>query len=142
MTFRDLPRDVKNHSLTDPALAANVIDLILGDEARASGAIALMLCDAQDRGLQPVVLTDVPETADAEGLRQLLDHLLPLVAEERGSVLVGRGRRRGLTPTDTDREWHELTTAACGRHGVRLLGYYLATADGIVALPEPLTAAC
>ena len=75
-------------------------------------------------------------------LRQLLDHLLPLVAEERGSVLVVRGRRRGLTPTHTDREWHELTIAACARHGVRLLGYYLATGDGIVALPEPLTAAC
>lgn len=142
MTFRDLPRDVKNRSLTDPALAADVIDLILGDEARASGAIGLMLCDAQDRGLQPVVLTDVPESADVEGLRQLLDHLLPLVAEERGSVLVVRGRRRGLTPTHTDREWHELTIAACARHGVRLLGYYLATGDGIVALPEPLTAAC
>ena len=67
MTFRDLPRDVKNRSLTDPALTADVIDLILGDEARASGAIGLMLCDAQDRGLQPVVLTDVPESADVEG---------------------------------------------------------------------------
>jgi hypothetical protein len=141
MTFKDLPSDLKNLPLTDPALAADVIDLIIGEEARASGAIGFMLCDARDRGLQPVVLPDVPDTADADGLHQLLEHLLPLVAEEGGSVLVGRGRRRGLTPSDTDREWHELTIAACARHGVRLLGYYLATADGIVALPEPLTVA-
>lgn len=139
MTFKDLPSDLRNLPLTDPALAADVIDLMIGDEARASGAIGLMLCDAQDRGLQPVVLTDVPDTTDAEGLNQLFEHLLPLVAEEGGSVLVGRGRRRGLTPTDTDRRWHELTIAACARHGVRLLGYFLATSDGIVGMPDPLS---
>ena len=141
MTFRDLPRDIKSIPLTDPALATDVIDLILGEEARAGGAIAFMLCDHQDRGLQPVVLTDVPDDADAEGMQQLLDHLLPIVAEAEGSVLIGRGRRRGLTPTDADRAWHQLAITACTAHGVRLLGYFLASADGIAAMPEPLTAA-
>jgi hypothetical protein len=141
MTFRDLPGDIRNLPLTDPTLAADVVDLILGDEARAGGAIAFMLCDHEDRGMQPVVLTDVPQEADSRGMQQLLDHLLPIVAEAEGAVLIGRGRRRGLTPTDADREWHELAISGCAAHGVRLLGYYLASADGIAAMPEPLTAA-
>ena len=95
MSFHDLPPDIRDRSLTDPRLAADVIDLIIGDEARARGSVGLMLCDDGDRGLQPVVLTDVPENASSDGLRQLLDLLLPVVAEDRGSVLIGRGRHRG-----------------------------------------------
>jgi hypothetical protein len=141
MTFRDLPSDIRHLPLTDPTLAADVVDLILGDEARAGGAIAFVLCDHAGRGLQPVVLSDVPDDADSQGMRQLLDHLLPIVAEAEGAVLIGRGRRGGLTPTDADREWHQLAISACAAHGVRLLGYYLASADGIAAMPDPLTAA-
>ena len=141
MSFHDLPSDIRDRSLTDPHLAADVIDLIIGDEARASGCVALMLCDEGDRGLQPVVLTDIPENASSDGLRQLLELLLPVVAEDRGSVLVGRGRRRGIAPNDLDREWHQLAIDACAAAGVRLLGFHLATRDGVFALPEPLSAA-
>jgi hypothetical protein len=140
MSFHDLPPDIRDRSLADPRLAADVIDLIIGDEARASGCVGLMLCDEGDRGLQPVVLTDVPENASSDGLRQLLDLLLPVVAEDRGSVLVGRGRRRGIAPNDLDREWHQLAIDACAAAGVRLLGFHLATRDGVFALPEPLSA--
>lgn len=141
MSFQDLPPDIRDRSLTDPRLAADVIDLIIGDEARARGSVGLMLCDDADRGLQPVVLTDVPENASSDGLRQLLELLLPVVAEDRGSVLVGRGRRRGIAPNDLDREWHQLAIDACAAAGVRLLGFHLATRDGVFPLPEPLSAA-
>lgn len=141
MTFRDLPRDIRDRSLADPRLAADVVDLIIGDEARASGCVGLMLCDSDDRGIQPVVLSDVPENASSDGLRQLLELLLPVVAEDRGSVLVGRGRRRGVAPNDLDREWHQQAIDCCAAAGVRLLGFRLATRDGIFALPEPLSAA-
>ena len=141
MTFNDLPPDIKDIPLSDPVLQADVIDLIVGDEARASGCVGIMVCDDHDRGLQPVVITDVPEDADSSGLRQLLDLLLPVVAEEGGSVLIGRGRRRGSVPTDLDRSWHQLAIECCAARGVRLLGFYLATRETIVALPEPLSAA-
>jgi hypothetical protein len=141
MTFRDLPPDLRDRSLTDRRLAADVIDLIIGDEARASGCVAVMLCDDLDRGVQPVVVSDVPEDATSDGLRQLLELFLPVVAEDRGSVLVGRGRRRGTAPNDLDREWHQQAIDSCAAAGVRLLGFHVATRDGVFTMPEPLTAA-
>ena len=141
MTFEDLPEDILNLPLTDPDLQADVIDLIMGMDVRHSGGVALMVCDELDRGLQPIVLSDVPDSADTTGLRQLLDLLLPMVGEDKGAVLIGRGRRRGLVPTDRDREWHQCAIDACRRHGVRLLGFHLATPQGVEGLPEPLSRA-
>jgi hypothetical protein len=100
-----------------------------------------MLCDESDCGVQPIVLTDLSPDAPETELRALLDLLLPMIGEDDGAVLVGRGRRRGLMPTDTDRAWHQETIEACARHGVRLLGFYLASPDGVEALPEPLSRA-
>lgn len=138
MTFQDLPRNAKNLSLTDRQLAADVIDLIIKESERAAGCIGLMLCDDHDRGIQPVVVNDVPADADLHTFGDLLDMVLPLVAGRGGSILVGRGRHRGRRPSDSDRAWHEVAIRACRRHGVRLLGFYLATADGVFPLPEPL----
>ena len=141
MSYHDLPPDARSIPLTDNVIQADVIDLILDIDQRRGGALALMLCDDADRGIQPVVLTDLPVEASADELRSLLDLLLPMIGEDDGAVLVGRGRRRGLMPTDNDRAWHQETIAACTRHGVRLLGFYLASPDGVEHLPEPLTRA-
>ncbi|SDO79327.1 hypothetical protein SAMN04489867_0599 [Pedococcus dokdonensis] len=138
MSFHDLPPDARSIPLRDNTIQADVIDLILDLDARRSGALALMICDGDDRGVQPVVLSDLPPGVRAEELRSLLDLLLPMIGEQAGAVLVGRGRRRGLMPTDHDRAWHQETLDACRRHGVRLLGFYLASPDGVEALPEPL----
>jgi hypothetical protein len=67
-----------------------------------------------------------------------LDLVLPLVGQANGSVIIGRGRPRGTRPTDSDRAWHEQAIHSCREHGVRLLGFHLATCDGVLALPEPL----
>jgi hypothetical protein len=141
MTYHDLPPNIRELALTDPVLAADVVDLVLSHEDRRSGCLGLMVCDEKDRGVQPIVLSDVPEHADIETLGQLLDLVLPPIGQDRGGVLVGRGRRRGLLPTDTDRAWHQRVIEGCRVHGVRLLGYHLATPEGVRALPEPLTAA-
>ena len=141
MSYHDLPPDARSIPLTDTVIQSDVIDLILDLEQRRGGALALMLCDEADRGVQPIVLSDLLPDAPASDLRTLLDLLLPMIGEDHGSVLVGRGRRRGLMPTDNDRAWHQETVEACRRHGVRLLGFYLASPDGVEALPEPLTRA-
>lgn len=99
MTFEDLPPRASEIPLTNRRVAADVIDLIIGDTDRASGCVALMICDAEDRGIQPILLHDVPPDATAGGLAQLLGMLLPLVADNGGSVLIGRGRPRGRRPT-------------------------------------------
>jgi len=141
MSYEDLPPDLRTIPLTDTTIQADVVDLILGVEERRNGALALMVCDEADRGVQPVVLSDVPPEAPPVDARNLLDLLLPMVGETEGSVLVARGRRRGVTPTDNDRAWHQETIDACARHRVRLLGFYLASPDGIEALPDPLSRA-
>ncbi len=141
MSYHDLPPDLPAIPLTDTTVQADVIDLILGIEERRSGALALMLCDEGDRGVQPIVLSDLPPEASAAEVRSLLDLLLPMVGETRGAILLGRGRRRGLLPTDNDRAWHQTTIEACARHRVRLLGFYLASPDGVEALPRPLSQA-
>ena len=141
MTFEDLPKDVRNIPLTDRRIAADVIDLLIGDGDRSDGCVALMVCDEEHRGILPIVLSDVPHDADLSALVSLLDLLLPLVVERGGSLLMGRGRPGCGVPTDVDRAWHQRTIESCRAHGVRLLGFHVATRDGVTALPEPLTAA-
>lgn len=146
MSYADLPDDVRSLSLEEASLQANVVDLLLGVEDRRSGALALMLCNDQGHGVQPLVLTDVSEGSPVEDLRRLLDLLLPVVGETDGGLLVGRGRRRGLLPTELDRSWHRAAVERCARHGVRLLGFYLAAPEGVavmredVLLPDQLSA--
>ncbi len=141
MTFEDLPPRASQIPLTDGRVAADVIDLIISDTDRATGCVGLMICDEEHRGIQPIVLHDVPPDAGATGLADLLGLLLPVVAANGGSVLIGRGRARGTVPNDIDRSWHQLAIDRCADHDVELLGFYLATGDGVVRLPEPLSAA-
>jgi len=141
MTYQDLPDDIRTTPLTDPAVQADVVDLMVGIDERRAGAVGLMVCDDGDRGIQPIVVTDLPEGAGEDELLRLLDLVLPLVGEADGGLLVGRGRRRGLLPTDRDRRWHQATVDACSRHGVRLLGFHLASPEGVVPMPHPLEAA-
>jgi len=141
MTYQDLPDDIRTTPLTDPAVQADVVDLMVGIDERRAGAVGLMVCDDGDRGIQPIVVTDLPEGAGEDELLRLLDLVLPLVGEADGGLLVGRGRRRGVLPTDRDRRWHQATVDACSRHGVRLLGFHLASPEGVVPMPHPLEAA-
>lgn len=138
MTFEDLPPDLRLVPLTDPRIAADVIDLIISLEHRAHGALGLMVCDRRHRGTLPVVIPDLRHDADVGAVATVYDCLLPVVAERGGSVVVGRGRPFGGSVNDIDRAWHQQTIDSCRRHGVRLLGFHLATRDGVVRLPEPL----
>ncbi|OFE16440.1 hypothetical protein BA895_19185 [Humibacillus sp. DSM 29435] len=141
MTFENLPVNIKELPLTDRRLAADVIDLIISGEARADGCLGIMVCDEHDRGVLPIVLSDVPHDGDIEAVATLFDLVLPLVVERGGSLLVGRGRPRGGVLNDVDRAWHQQAIDSCAAHDVPLLGFYLATRDGVFPLPEPLAAA-
>lgn len=142
MSFTDLPQNARHLPLTDRSLAGDVIDLILSLEDRTNGALGMMVCDDHDRGLQPIVLNDVPDTGEiVDGLTKLLEMVLPLVVESDGSVLIGRGRPHGSRPDDLDRACHDRAIKSCAVHGVRLLGFHVATLEGVFAMPDPLAAA-
>jgi hypothetical protein len=134
MSYRDLPDDLRSRPLTDPVLQGDVVDLLLGEDDRRGGAFTVVLCDQGDRGFQPIVLPELGEGAEVADLVRLLDLLLPLVAEFGGSVLLARGRAHGLRPGEDDRAWHRVALAACGRHQVRLLGFHVATPEGVQPL--------
>ena len=141
MTFEDLPPRASEIPLTNRRVAADVIDLIISDADRVTGCVALVICDAEDRGIQPVLLHDVPPDADSSGFAQLLNMLLPLVADNDGRSSSAAADRMAPLPNDVDRAWHQLAIDRCADHMVDLLGFYLATADGVFRLPEPLSAA-
>ena len=141
MTYHDLPSDLATAPLDDPALAGDVIDLILGPVARERGCFAIMICDERAVGLQPLVLSDIPADAGPGPLLALLDELLPRIRGAGGMVVAGRGRPGSVLLTDTDRAWHQVLIDACREHGVPLLGTFLATPAAIRPFPCDLRAA-
>ncbi|MEO7070900.1 MAG: hypothetical protein ABI131_10455 [Nostocoides sp.] len=141
MTYRDLPPDLSTISLDDPGIAADVIDLILEPDDREVGAIGIMLCDADGRGLQPVVIGELPPDAAPERLGWDLEPILSAVAEHGGKVILGRGRPGGLLLSDDDRAWHQSVLDLCQHVQVPLIGCYLASPSGVRAFPVHLTRA-
>ncbi len=141
MSYRDLPPDLSTISLDDPATAADVIDLILDPDDRELGSVGIMLCDADFRGLQPVVVGDLPRDLAPERLGWDLEPILSVVAEHDGSVILGRGRPGGLLLTDDDRAWHQAVLDLCQQLRVPVIGCYLASPSGVRAFPLHLARA-
>ncbi|MDV3220945.1 hypothetical protein [Intrasporangium sp.] len=142
MSFKDLPSGrARDLCLTDHTHAADVIDLITLEEDRELGCFTAMLCDAQDRGLQPLCLKCLGPGTPVDEMADLLELVLPLVAQIDGSILMARGRSGPMRPNDDDRAWHQRAVEQCRAHGVRLLGFHVATAQGVTRLPDPLPAA-
>jgi hypothetical protein len=52
MTFDDLPDDWSDRPLTDPALVADVLDLVVFARDRQQGAVSFLLCDEDARLVQ------------------------------------------------------------------------------------------
>ncbi len=141
MTFHDLPSGRASElDLSDHTHAADVIDLITMESDRHLGCVTAMLCDADDRGVQPVSFNDIVPGTSSDAMVRLLDLVLPLLKEVGGSILMARGRPGPLRPNDEDRTWHEQAIERCRSEGVRLLGFHVATPDGVQRLPDPLEA--
>lgn len=135
MTFTDLPSGWPARSLADRVLAADVVDLVVRDEDRATRCMTLLLCDDDGRMIQPVTVGDVPPESTDDERRAFFDAFLDHLGHALGGVVVAMGRPRGHWPTDDERAWHESAIAACRATGVALLGTYLATADGVTEMP-------
>ncbi len=140
MSFEDLPDDWADLPLRTPGIGADVADLFVGLAARAAGAVAVLVTDAEARLVQPYVVDGVPEDADPADLVPFLDQLADLLRSTGGGLLLVRGRPGSVLLTDADRRWHETLLRACRRSGVRLDGVYLATPAAVRGFPAPLTA--
>lgn len=136
MTFQDLPSNIRDLSLDDPVLAADVVDLCCFSDARENGAIAVLICDTEGRMVQPVLVDDIPWRCSAEDRMQVMTNLLTAAAMFDGSAVIAFARIGNLI-TDVDRVWHQSVVDGCRRTGVRLLGTYVAAPTRVVRLPDP-----
>jgi hypothetical protein len=142
MTFNDLPADWSSRPVTDPQMFGDVIDLLVGDQDRATGTIHVLLCDESGRLLQPCAVTagglaGDESVADTER-RALIDPFATALAAQHpnGGLIVALGRPGATTETATDRRWQQAAEATCRQHHLRLLGCAVATRGGVFRLPD------
>ena len=118
MTFEDLPSDIRTTPLTDPQLRADLIDLIVGEEDREFGSIAIWLCDEDligDKDQEP-------------NLRYVA----------MGPLFVAVGRPGSPLFTRDDLAFANEVVELCESRGVLCLGVFVATPASVREVPEAL----
>lgn len=132
MTFENLPPNWNKLPLSDPAFAIDVVDLFVSEADRAAGVLTVLLCDEDDRLVAPVAIDLHGYPDGPSGVRQLMKpFVMALNARPGGACLVALGRR-GPLESSSDDTWAMHLTQVCAESGVRLLGFYVATAAGVL----------
>lgn len=162
MSFENLPATWTDVPLTDPTFTADVVDLMVSLGDRRRGTLAAMICDADARYRATVVI-DLPPTVElrhptfppADGFPGQLDTvpanlcqtalhpIIPAVRTAPGTALVLALGRPGPTHLPTqDNEWSRAAHTICQAADIHLLGFYIATREGIhQPHPTPTTTA-
>jgi hypothetical protein len=145
MTFEDLPADWSRRPVTDSAITADLLDLLVGERDRAVGALGILLCGPGDRLLQPIVVEAPDRSADASERRQGFDNICSALCQldqpgdgQAGSglgMLVALARPGPPMAGPADLDWRDTVVRSCADYGVRLLGVWLVTPDVIRELP-------
>lgn len=135
MSHHNLPQNIRELSLEDPVLAADVVDLCCFERDRAGGSLTVLICDSGGRMVQPVCIGQLPRRPSADAAA-LFAPLIGLAGDLDGGLLIAIGKPRGPV-NDDDRRWHQLAIDECQRGGVRLIGGYVATLTRITRLPDP-----
>ncbi len=136
MTFDDLPDDWPTRSITEPGLVADVLDLLVSDADRQTGALVLALCDSVGRLVQPVSIGEMGDAIHTGEDSDALPTFLAAIGAigPVASVLVAVARPGGLSITAGDRAWLAAAERACDG-GIRLLGVHVVTPDGSREVP-------
>lgn len=132
MTFSDLPSDWPHLSLADPDLAADVVDLVVGDRDRSAGGLAFLLCRPDGTLAQPVFVdtSDGGDPVELMGrMAEIIDHV-PGV----GGLVLGIAKASSVV-RDLDRQVHQRAIEVCREHHYELHGTFLASHAGVVELP-------
>jgi hypothetical protein len=136
MSFHDLPENWSALPLDTAGLAADVADLVVGDEDRDRGCVGLILVGPDLRMTQPCLVSDVDDGVEPEEFAPFLRQLSRMVADTEGAMVFVRGRPGSALLTDGDRRWHQVAIDACRAGAIPLLGAFIATASGVRAFPE------
>ena len=134
VTFEDLPSDIRTTPLTDPQLRADLIDLIVGEEDREFGSIAIWLCDEDLIGVQPMVCHQLGRATRAK-TKRVLEVALEVAM---GPLFVAVGRPGSPLFTRDDLAFANEVVELCESRGVLCLGVFVATPASVREVPEAL----
>lgn len=132
MTYRDLPADWQQRPLTDPVLAADVLDLFTDRRSRQERALILVLCDCRGHALAPVIIDALP----ADPIRARFGARLGSVLQHFDGLrlVAGYARPGPQWPTPADLLWQSAVAAACAE--VELLSFAVLDTRGCHPLPR------
>jgi hypothetical protein len=133
MGFEDLPRQWVDLPLDDPRLVTDVLDLVISLQDRLDGGLALLVCDAKHRLVQPCMISDLDHLAPEHQRRRALRSVIAQFGGE-GSLVAAIAREDGLSITDDDHAWAHALWRACERD-VELLGFHVVTLHGSREVP-------
>ncbi|WBQ08093.1 hypothetical protein [Kribbella sp. CA-293567] len=140
MTYSDLPANWLDLPLTDPTLAADVVDLYVSVGDRRQGVLSALLCDSGARFLAAIHL-DLPERAPLTSPKSCAKALAPLIPALQlrpdGALLLALGRPT-RDPT-SDRAWLEAARKTCETASIHLLAFYIATPTHLYVPSLPVT---
>lgn len=130
MNFENLPADWPTIPLTDPDHIADVLDLFVSRRDRMGGALLILICDAERRPVQPVVINDI-DAGPPGGAHLPLEAIAQQMAalEPDATVLCAIARTGRARVTKSDRRWAQTLEAAFAGH-LQLLGVHVITLDG------------
>lgn len=127
MSFENLRPDWPDLPLTDPTLACDVVDLFLRVSDRMKRSALLLLCDEEDRLMQPVTVDGIDWHMVASERALLFGFLSHLGVP--GLVLAISGPRP-IDPGVAER-WRDTAEHELARLGVRFLGFYTADPNSV-----------
>jgi len=136
--FQSLPDDWARRPMTDPDLFEGVVDLAVLEAFRALGGLALLLCHADGRLMQPLTLESVNAASPPDRAESILREVLLDVARGGSpAVVIVIARPGSATPTEHDLALRQAVVGACGASGMALLGVALAVPGSVSTLPCP-----
>ncbi|TDO47079.1 hypothetical protein EV651_12573 [Kribbella sp. VKM Ac-2571] len=136
MSFENLSATWADEPLTDPDVTADAVDLMVSLGDRRRGTFTILICDPADHYLATVAI-ELPATfssdfSPAQLCETALHPITPAVHTAPGTGLVlALGRPGPARMTDLDTQWARAAGTICAATGVRLLGFYVATKDGV-----------
>jgi hypothetical protein len=141
MSFEDLPADWAQRPVTDPAITADLLDLVVGDRDRHEGAVGVLLCGPSGRLLQPVVVSTPRAEVQGDDHRRVFDVMAHALGDPPDGappgILVAVARPDYRHAERDDGRWRDAAVASCAEHGIDLLGVWLVTPDVIRPMPLP-----
>ena len=154
MSFEDLPSDWPQRPVTDAAITADLLDLVVTERDRSVGALGVLLCGRDERLLQPLVVEMPGYRISAGERRQGFDNICAAFCHLREpagegaaeaanadlGVLVALARSGSPLVTAGDLRWRDTAEQSCRSYGVALLGVWLVTPEVIRPLPPGVAA--